>query len=120
MGREKRREPRYDVVLDARVRNGSGVPRSVRVTNLSQRGCRFRLSERRLGAGSFLTITVERVGFLDAHVKWREGDWHGIRFDQPLHPAVLDHIRLFLSKIPALHEEGPEASLPGLDGTAPA
>ena len=109
MNREKRREPRYSVELGARVRNGSGMPRTVAVTNLSQRGCRFKLSDRRLGAGSFLTITVERVGFLDAHVKWRDGDWHGIRFDHPLHPAVLDHIRLFLSRFPGFEEEVEEA-----------
>jgi hypothetical protein len=30
---------------------------------------------------------------------------HGISFDEPLHPAVLDHIRLFLSREPALIEE---------------
>jgi hypothetical protein len=105
MGREKRREARYDVALDAKVRNGSGSSRKVEVTNLSQGGCRFRLGERRIGAGSFLTITVERVGFLDARVKWRQDDWHGIRFDRPLHPAVLDHIRLFLSREPALVEQ---------------
>jgi hypothetical protein len=109
MGREKRKEPRYTVDLDARVRNGSGTPGAVSVSNLSQRGCRFRLSDQRLGAGAFLTITVARVGFLDARVKWRDGDWHGIRFDHPLHPAVLDHIRLFLSRTPGLIEEGPEA-----------
>jgi hypothetical protein len=108
MGREKRREPRYCVDIDARVRNGTGNARRVNVTNLSQQGCRFRLGER-LGAGAFLTITVERVGFLDARVKWRDGDWHGIRFDQPLHPAVLDHIRLFLSRTPGLEAEGDEA-----------
>src|SRR4051812_3219739 len=105
MGREKRMEARYDVALDARVRNGSGSSRSVEVTNLSQRGCRFRLRERRLGTGSFLTITVERVGFLDPRAPWRQDDWPGIRFDRPLHPAVLDHIRLFLSREPALAEQ---------------
>ena len=110
MGREKRREPRYRVELDARVRNGTGVPRTVNVTNLSKQGCRFKLSDRRLGTGAFLTITVERVGFLDAHVKWRDGDWHGIRFDNPLHPAVLDHIRMFLSRTPGLEEEGASAA----------
>jgi hypothetical protein len=28
-----------------------------------------------------------------------------VRFDSPLHPVVLDHIRLFLSKEPALVAE---------------
>ena len=102
MGREKRSESRYEVKLDAHVRNGIGSQRKVQVTNLSPRGCRFRLREKRLGQGAFLTLTVERLGFLDAQVKWRQDDWHGIRFDRPLHPAVFDHIRLFLSREPGL------------------
>lgn len=106
MGREKRKDPRYAVTLDARVRNGSGTSRTVQVSNLSLHGCRFKLTDNRLGQDAFLTITVERVGFLEARVKWRDGDWHGIRFDHPLHPAVLDHIRLFLSRVPGLTAEG--------------
>lgn len=105
MGREKRSEARYEVKLEAQVRNGIGSQRKVEVTNLSQQGCRFRLREKRLGQGAFLTITVGRLGFLDARVKWRQDDWHGIRFDRPLHPAVFDHIRLFLSREPALAEQ---------------
>lgn len=108
---EKRREPRYGVEVDARLRNGTGSARSVKVTNLSARGCRFSLPGEGLGIGAFVTITVARVGFLDARVRWRAGSTHGLRFEHPLHPAVLDHIRYFLSREPALVEEASPSAL---------
>lgn len=98
MSADKRRETRYSVTVDARIRNGTGVARQVVVADLSRRGCRMISPHRRLGPDSFLTITVARVGFLDARVKWRDGDVHGILFDHPLHSAVLDHIRYYLSR----------------------
>ncbi len=101
MTREKRREDRYSVVLDARIRNGSGVVHEAMVSDLSRTGCRITSPRRRLGPNSFLTITVAGVGFLDARVQWRDGNEHGIRFDRPLHQAVLDHIRHYLSREPA-------------------
>lgn len=101
MARDKRREVRYSVVVDARIRNGSGTAHQVIVSNLSRKGCRITSPTRRLGPNAFLTITVARVGFLDARVLWRVGNEHGILFDHPLHEAVLDHIVQRLSREPA-------------------
>ena len=107
MSQENRREPRFNVIVAAAFRNGaSGSRRAVRVTNLSARGCRFSSPDGRLGAGHFLTLDFGRVGLIDARVKWRAGNLHGIRFERALHPAVLDHIRYFLSEEPALVPEG--------------
>ncbi|HYC80219.1 MAG TPA: PilZ domain-containing protein [Croceibacterium sp.] len=102
---EKRRDARYGVDVDARVRNGMGAPRPVKVTNLSVSGCRFAALGNGIGVDAFVTITFGRLGFLDARVKWRAGEMHGIRFEQSLHPAVLDHIRYFLSQEAAFVEE---------------
>ena len=104
MSYEKRREPRYNVAVAATYSNG-GQQQAVRVTNVSARGCRFVSADRRLGPGAFLTMLFGRVGVLDAKVRWRVGKTHGVRFDQELHPAALDHIRLFLSEQPALTAE---------------
>jgi hypothetical protein len=106
MSYENRREPRFNVMVAAAFRNGTGSRRAVRVTNLSARGCRFSSPDRRLGAGHFLALDFGRVGLVDARVKWRAGNLHGVRFERPLHPAVLDHIRYFLSEEPALMPEG--------------
>lgn len=100
-----RREPRYNVSLDASFRNGAATRRPVRVTNLSATGCRFVSSARRLGMGTCITLAFGRAGFVDAKVRWRMGDTHGVRFERALRPAVLDHIRLFLSEEPALVAE---------------
>ena len=108
MGYEKRREQRFSVDVDARVRNGTGSARQVVVSDLSRRGCRITSPRRRFGEGAFITITIAEVGFLDARVKWRVDDVHGIRFDHPLHQAVLEHIRYSLSRYPA-YIEGPDA-----------
>ncbi len=78
---------------------------AVAISNLSLDGCRFTASGRRIAAGTLLALGVGPVGTLHARVAWRVGSVHGISFDQPLHPAVLDYIRLFLSTEPALIEE---------------
>jgi PilZ domain-containing protein len=105
----RRRSPRYGVDVDGVIRGDSGAQHTVAISNLSVDGCRMSASGRRLAAGTALTIGVGPVGRLHARVVWRVGAVHGISFDQPLHPAVLDHIRLFLSTEPALIEERPAA-----------
>ena len=105
----RRRSPRYGVDVDGVIRGESGAAQAVAISNLSIDGCRLSAAGRRLAAGTALTIGVGPVGLLHACVVWRVGAVHGISFDQPLHPAVLDHIRLFLSTEPALIEERPAA-----------
>jgi hypothetical protein len=102
---DRRRAARYGVELQGIIRDEGGVERAVPISNLSVDGCRLNVSGRRLAAGTLLAIGVGPVGLLHAHVAWRVGAVHGVSFDQPLHPAVLDHIRLFLSTEPAMIEE---------------
>lgn len=105
MTSESRREPRYNIAVEASVRDGSDNHQPVRVTNLSAAGCRFVSSDRRLRMRTLVSLSFGRAGVVDAKVRWRVGDMHGVRFDRPLQPAVLDHIRLFLSEKPALVAE---------------
>lgn len=104
MARWDRRDPRYDVAVDASFRNATLARSPVRVKNLSASGCRFS-SQRRLEAGSLIVLTFGEVATLDATVRWRFGGAHGVRFATALDPGVLDHIRLFLSEQPALVAE---------------
>ena len=101
---ESRRDPRYNVTVDASFRSKAVKRSPVRVTNVSAHGCRFS-SMRRLESGSLVTMTFGEVYTLDATVRWRFGGSHGLRFEQPLHPIALDHIRLFLSEEPAFVAE---------------
>lgn len=98
---EKRREPRHVVDVDARIRNGTGAPRTVTLTDLSRRGCQIRVPGTGFGVDSFVTVTLAGLGYLDARVKWRREDLHGICFEEPLHPAVLDHLRHALDRQPS-------------------
>jgi hypothetical protein len=104
MGEESRRDDRYNVAVAASFKNGAGGSSQVRVTNISARGCRF-AGPNKLPMGSLITLSFGRLGQLDAKVKWRVGTGHGVRFDTPLQPAALDHIRLFLSEEPAFVAE---------------
>lgn len=104
MNRENRRDPRYTVTVDASFGSEAGAGSAVRVTNVSARGCRF-ASMRRLDKGALIVLAFGEAAVLDAKVRWRVGGAHGVRFEAPLHPVVLDHIRLFLSKEPALVAE---------------
>ena len=105
----RRRGPRYGVDVAGVIRADGGTTHAVVISNLSLDGCRLSAPGRRFAAGALLTISVGPAGVLPARVAWRVGAVHGISFDQPLHPAVLDHIRLFLSREPALVEERPAA-----------
>ena len=106
---DRRRAPRYGVEVEGIIRSGIGGDDRVAISNLSVEGCRFSSARRRIAAGTPLTMGVGPVALIHARVAWRVGPVHGVHFDQPLHPAVLDHIRLFLSREPALIEERPAA-----------
>ena len=105
----RRRSPRYGVAVEGVIRGEGGMERTVAIANLSVEGCRINASGRRFAAGTLLTIGVGPVALIHARVALRVGPVNGISFDQSLHPAVLDHIRLFLSREPALIEERPAA-----------
>jgi hypothetical protein len=102
---DRRRAPRYGVELEGIIRSGLWGDDKVAISSLSIDGCRFASARRRISAGTALTMALGPVGVIHASIAWRVGPIHGVRFDQALHPAVLDHIRLFLSNEPALIEE---------------
>ena len=102
---DRRGAPRYGVDVEGMIRTGSGDEDRVTISNLSCDGCRLSAPGRRFAVGTVLTMRVGPVGIVRARVTRRVGAMHGISFDEPLQTAVLDHIRLFLSKEPALIEE---------------
>jgi hypothetical protein len=101
---------RYNVQVDASMLGPEGSRQEVRLTNLSHSGCRF-TAPRKLGLGAQITIAAGRAGLIAARVKWRVGTAHGVRFEQPISDAMLDHIRLFLSEQPALVAERDDGAL---------
>lgn len=87
----KRDEPRFDVTLMGRL-YGSGGSREVTIFDLSIRGCRVEdLTSAR--PGSLVTIKIGTVGPIGGVIRWRRDNFIGIKFENPLYPAVLDNIR---------------------------
>lgn len=88
-GRDKQRQP---LTVIGRVRYGHGA-RDVTILDLTEDGCRFHDRFGRIPPETAITVKIGPVGPIDAIVRWRDGEYSGIQFMQPLHPAVFDHIR---------------------------
>ena len=106
---DRRRSKRYGVDVEGIVRSEGGIARKATISDLSVEGCRLSVSDRRFASGTTLTVGLGPIGLLHAKVVWRIGQVHGLSFNQVLHPAVLDQVRTFLSREPALIEERPAA-----------
>jgi hypothetical protein len=100
----RRIEPRYRVKVAGDLHDGISAALKVTIANLSLRGCRFS-ARRAVQAGAYVTLALGSAGYYDARVMWSEGEDHGAAFDHPLHPAVLDHVRYFVSSQPAFRAE---------------
>lgn len=83
---------RHDISIVGKLRTGSGK-RDVTIVDLSERGCRIFDRMGYLEPHLAVTIKIGPVGPIDATVRWHDQPYAGIRFDNPLYPAVLDHIR---------------------------
>ncbi|RIV83033.1 PilZ domain-containing protein [Aurantiacibacter zhengii] len=88
---KERDELRYDVTVIGKL-YGSRGSREVTIFDLSTRGCRI---EDYSGAppGSLVTIKIGAVGPIAAVVRWRRDHSMGLKFEDPLYPAVLENIR---------------------------
>lgn len=87
----ERGEPRFDVTLIGRI-YGSGGSREVTIFDLSTRGCRAE-DYSHAKPGSLVTIKIGTVGPIGAVVRWRRDNFVGLKFENPLYPAVLENIR---------------------------
>lgn len=83
---------RYDISIVGTLRTGTGK-REVTIVDLSEKGCRIFDRMGHLAPNMSVTIKIGPVGPIDATMRWQEQPYAGIRFDNPLYPAVLEHIR---------------------------
>ncbi|MXO68437.1 hypothetical protein GRI72_06315 [Altererythrobacter marinus] len=90
---EIRREERHGVTVEGRYRTGRGVPKDIRVLDLSEHGCRFYDKFGSLTAGTRISIRIGPIGPIIAVVRWSQGQTVGVEFDDPIYGPVLDHIR---------------------------
>ena len=81
----------------------SGVRRGCTIVDVSRSGARIKIAEP-VAPGSRVALIDDRVGALDATVKWCRGETAGVAF-LPLAPEVATRLRNLL-----LHLEEAEAS----------
>lgn|GEM_PF-1105861 len=84
---EKRRARRSPVSLESSVRERSRSALSARVADLSPHGCRIDSLTLAL-AGNQLWVRLPGLESVIGTVAWSDLTSAGIKFDQPLHPAV--------------------------------
>jgi hypothetical protein len=88
-----RSEERHGVEIQGRYRTGSGISYDVTVHDLSLHGCRIFDKFSNLNPDKQISIRIGSIGPIFAQVRWREGQVVGIKFNDALHPSVLQHMR---------------------------
>ena len=87
----ERNEPRFEVTVIGRM-YGAGRSREVTIFDLSTRGCRV-ADRSQAKPGAPVTIKIGTLGPVGAFIRWRRDNFIGLKFEHPLHPAVLDNVR---------------------------
>ena len=88
---ENRATLRKPVRLSARLRDRSMSRFEVAIVDLSRTGFRGETIFT-LHPGTIVWITLPGLSGLEAEIAWHHNDQFGARFQNPLHPAVFDHI----------------------------
>jgi hypothetical protein len=65
---------------------------SVALSDLSITGCKMRAVHMSLAVGQKIVLRPEGMEGLTATVSWCSGQYAGVKFDHPLHPAIADHL----------------------------
>lgn len=97
-GASARKHERGDVRIAAEIRESGAGKQKISVTDLSRSGfrmhCIFLIPKDRT-----VFLTLPGFAALEAHIAWKEGDYYGCEFSQPLHEAIFEHL---LRAYPAL------------------
>lgn len=89
---ERRQADRQRMRMNVRCRIAPGQSPEVWLTEISITGCQIGVREGLLAAGRYVVIKAGGLEGLPGTVRWVLGEAAGIEFEQPLHPAVLDHL----------------------------
>ena len=85
-----RRDERYALDVPGKYCGGTGRVSEALLFDVSEYGCR--LGAGNLAPGAVISIWAGAVGPIGATVKWRDNQFSGVAFDQPLDTAVLQEI----------------------------
>jgi len=87
--RVERRASRVEVPGDIGLKAMGRSMYRVRIHDLSTHGCKVELVDRPSVGGTML-IKFESLEVMEADAAWVEGHTAGLKFKNPIHPAVLD------------------------------
>ena len=91
MGALVRRQERKSVEGLCRYRFGGGIAVPVRISDLTEGGCKITSIPRALAEGDRISIGIEPLAPVFATVKWVDrGREAWLKFDNPLYPSVFD------------------------------
>ncbi|HEY0111564.1 MAG TPA: PilZ domain-containing protein [Allosphingosinicella sp.] len=88
-GPERRRSPRLAICLSASLRERGRSAFSVKLVDLSPRGCRVELYSD-LPSGVWVWLKLPGLEPRYSRIAWSRGGFAGIEFEAPLHEAVFD------------------------------
>ena len=94
----QRIEERRDIGAWGRYRTGRGVARDVKILDVNEKGCRFFDKFGVLKQDDRITLKIGNIGPVLSYVRWTKDHEVGIRFDEPLYGAVLDHITTYFDE----------------------
>ena len=78
-----RRDDRFEIAIEGRYRTGTGVPKDVRILDISESGCRFYDRFGRLEPDKEISIRIGPIGPVVATVRWCVNHVVGIEFQRP-------------------------------------
>lgn len=88
---EGRRAQRILVQMEAVLRETGTTKYTISLLDLSVTGFRFKTSYE-INIGKRVWLNLPKLEGRQAMVMWRTDYIYGCAYDQPLHPAVFDHI----------------------------
>jgi hypothetical protein len=106
---DKRTAFRFPTDVEADVRS-CDRSWSSRLCNISTGGCMITCDETDLPRDALLRLRIKGLTAIDGTIAWINRGHAGVRFQAPLHPAVMEHLAF----------RGREEGLTGRAGDAPA
>lgn len=88
---ERRRSDRRAFDAEVGIRRHRSPRMMAGLHNMSRLGCQLDLPER-VALDEQVWVAIPGLAPLAARVSWLEGWKAGLLFDQPMHPAVFDHV----------------------------
>jgi hypothetical protein len=85
-------EQRHSLSLPGKARWNVCLRAEVSLADLSLKGCQIRLAAEPLPVGTVFFIRPDGLGTLRSIVRWHSAYGMGLAFDDPLHPAVFEHL----------------------------